>query len=364
MTEASAPARRARRSGAVAGADEIAALAARVGSRGLGAGPLQPLVEEPGVSDILVNGPGEVWVDKGLGLERREVALGGPQEVRALAVRLAAAGGQRLDDASPFVDARLPDGTRLHAVLPPLAVDGTAISLRVLRRAAYPLEALVASGSVAPVVAETLAWLVLRRANVLVSGATGTGKTTLLAGVLALVPPDERIVCLEESGELDPDHPHVVRLVARQPNVEGVGGIDLTRLVREALRMRPDRIVLGECRGAEVREVLTALSTGHEGSWATVHARTAQDVPARLEALGALAGLSPSMVAAQAGAAVDAVVHLRRDAGRRRVAQIGATAVEGDRLVVREVLGVDAGGGVRRGSGWPAFEQRWCGAGR
>lgn len=341
-------------------ADDIAALAARVGTRAQGAGALQVLLDEPGVSDVLVNGPGAVWVDRGSGLERCEVDVGDRAEVRALAVRLAAVGGQRLDDASPVVDARLPDGTRLHAVLPPLAVDGPVISLRVLRRAAFPLDVLVRSGSVAPVVATVLSGLVRRRANVLVSGATGTGKTTLLAGLLALVPHEERIVCLEESGELDPDHPHVVRLVARRPNVEGVGEVDLTRLVREALRMRPDRIVLGECRGAEVREVLAALSTGHEGSWATLHAHTAEEVPARLAALAALAGMSPATVAAQAGGALDAVVHLRRDGGRRRVAQLGEVAREGGELVVREVLAVDPDGAVRQGDGWAAFARRWC----
>ncbi len=361
MAEPSDGARLARRPGPWDDED-VAALAARVGRGSPDAGPLQVLLDEPGVSDVLVNGPGSVWVDRGAGLERCEIDVGERGDVRALAVRLAAVGGQRLDDASPVVDARLPDGTRLHAVLPPLAVDGPVISLRVLRRAAFPLPALVRCGSVAPVVAAVLTGLVLRRANVLVSGATGTGKTTLLGGLLALVPHDERIVCLEESGELDPDHPHVVRLVARRANVEGAGEVDLTRLVREALRMRPDRIVLGECRGAEVREVLTALSTGHEGSWATLHAQAAEEVPARLTALAALAGMSPQTVAAQAAGAVDAVVHLRRDGGRRRVAQLGEVLREGAGLVVREVLAVDPEGRARYGERWPAFAHRWTGA--
>ena len=349
-----------RRQGTVLGAEDVTALAAMVGSSTHGAGPLQVLVDEPGVSDVLVNGPGSVWVDRGAGLEKRDVDVGDDVQLRALAVRLAAAGGRRLDDAAPVVDARLPDGTRLHAVLPPLAVDGPQISLRVLRPSAFPLGALVAAGSVEPTVAGILTSLVRRRANVLISGATGSGKTTLLSALLALVPADERIVCLEESGELDPDHPHVVRLVARRPNVEGAGGVDLTQLVREALRMRPDRIVIGECRGAEVREMLTALSTGHAGSWATVHANSAQDVPARLEALAALAGLTPAAVAAQAAGALDVVVHLRRDAGRRRVAQIGEVARVETSLVVREVLSVDVGGAVRHAADWPDFARRWC----
>ncbi len=350
-----------RRRDRVLGAEDIAALAARVGSQIHGAGALQALLDEPGVSDVLVNGPGSVWVDRGRGLERRDLDLGDHAQVRALAVRLAATGGRRLDDAAPVVDARLPDGTRLHAVLPPLAVDGPVLSLRVLRRAALPLGTLVATGTVAPLVADVLDGLVRRRANGLVTGATGAGKTTLLAALLALVPADERVVCLEESGELDPEHPHTVRLVARRPNVEGAGEVDLTRLVREALRMRPDRIVLGECRGAEVREMLAALNTGHEGSWATLHANAAQDVPARLEALAALAGMAPAAVTAQAASALDVVVHLRRDGGRRRVAQIGEVLRDGADLVVREVLRVDAADVVHRGPGWPAFAARWCG---
>src|SRR5450759_3790449 len=223
---------------------------------------------------------------------------------------------------------RLPDGTRLHAVLPPVAAGGALISLRVLRRQPFRLAELVAGGSIAPAVALVLQGLVDGRANLLVSGATGTGKTTLLATLLSAVDPAERIVCIEEARELVADHPHVVHLVARRPNVEGAGEVGLAALVRHALRMRPDRIVLGECRGAEVREVLTALNTGHQGGCATVHANALVDLPARLAALGALAGMTPAAVAAQAVSALDAVVHLRRDGGRRYVAQVGAVLRE------------------------------------
>lgn len=343
----------------VLGREDLAGLPSRVRDELLGAGPLQPLLDEPGVSDVLVNGPDQVWVDRGAGLERSPVRV---PDVRALAVRLAAAGGQRLDDAAPVVDACLPDGTRLHAVLPPVGADGTLISLRVLRRTAFRLEELVAVGSVPPLVADVLCGLVVGRASLLVSGATGTGKTTLLATLLSVVDPGERIVCIEEARELAPTHPHVVHLVTRRPNVEGAGEVDLVALVRHALRMRPDRLVLGECRGAEVREVLTALNTGHQGGCATVHANALADVPARLAALGALAGMSPQAVAAQAVSALDAVVHLRREAGRRYVAQVG-TVVDGGagdgRWWVEPVLEVAASGLVLVTDAWAGFARRW-----
>lgn len=324
-----------------------------------GAGALQALLDEPGVTDVLVAEAGSVWVDRGCGLERSPTDLGDEAQVRALAVRLAAAGGRRLDDASPVVDARLPDGTRLHAVLPPVAQDGTVMSLRVLRRQRLGLADLVASRMVDPALAPVLRALVAGRATVLVSGATGSGKTTLLASLLALVPADERIVCLEESAELAPHHPHVVRLVTREPNVEGAGAVDLVALVRAALRMRPDRIVLGECRGAEVREVLAAFNTGHDGGWATLHANAVQDVPARLAAMAALAGMDGAALAAQAAAALDAVVHLRRDKGRRWVAQVGAVELDEGRLAVQEVVAATLQGGARYGPGWQRFAERW-----
>ncbi|MCL3861369.1 TadA family conjugal transfer-associated ATPase [Actinotalea sp. K2] len=344
--------------GGVMGRTDRAHLEGLVRAELHGAGPLQGLLEQPGVSDVLVNGPREVWVDRGRGLERADLDLGGTS-VRALAVRLAAAGGQRLDDAAPVVDARLPDGTRLHAVLPPVAGDGALISLRVLRRRAFSLDELVRAGSVAPALAPVLRALVSRRANLLVSGATGTGKTTLLATLLGLVPAHERIVCIEEARELAPDHPHVVGLVARRANVEGAGEVDLASLVRHALRMRPDRLVLGECRGAEVRELLTALNTGHEGGCGTLHANSVEEVPTRLEALGALAGMPREAVAAQAASALHAVVHLRREEGRRQVAQVGVVHREpgGELQVVPAIEQV--GGRVRRGPAWQVAVARW-----
>lgn len=327
----------------------------------LGAGPLQRWLDAPDVTDVLVNGPRDVWVEQAGRLRRVDVDLGTPDDVRALAVRLAAAAGRRLDDAAPTVDARLPDGTRLHAVLPPLADACTAVSLRVVRPHAFTLAELVASGSVAPALAPVLVALVDRRANVLVSGPTGAGKTTLLAALLSRVPHDQRIVLVEESGEMLPDHPHVVRLTARRANVDGAGGVGLADLVREALRMRPDRLVLGECRGAEVREVLAALNTGHEGGCATLHANTAADVPARLEAMAALAGLDRAAVAAQAVSAIDAVLHVRRahDGGGRRLAEVGVVGRSpSGELEVATALHVGADGHVRTGPGWARLAER------
>lgn len=332
-----------RASGRVLGTTALRELTRTAHAEIFGAGPLQRYLDEPGLTDVLVNGPDDVWVDRGAGLERVEVALGGPEAVRALAVRLAAAGGQRLDDASPVVDARLPDGTRLHAVVAPVCATGAVVSLRVLRTRTFRLDDLVAGGTVPHAWEAVLRGLVARRASVLVSGGTGTGKTTLLAALLALVPRDERVVCVEEARELDPDHPHVVPLTARRPNVEGAGGVDLADLVRAALRMRPDRIVLGECRGPEVREVLMALNTGHDGGLATIHANDVEVVPARLEALAALAGMDRAAVAAQAAGGLDVVLHLRRvrTAGttRRVLAQLGVV-----RQDERGALRVDVAG--------------------
>lgn len=327
-----------------------------------GAGPLQCWLDDPAVTDVLVNAPDEVWVERSGRLERTTTTFASAADVRALAVRLAAAGGQRLDDAAPAVDARLPDGTRLHAVLPPMAGPCPVISLRVVRPRPFTLAELVASGTVAPGLVPVLHALVTARASVLVSGATGSGKTTLLATLLSLVPPDERILVIEENGELQPCHPHVVRLVTRRANVDGAGRVDLPELVRHALRMRPDRIVLGECRGAEVRDVLAALNTGHEGGFATVHANAASDVPARLEALGSLAGLSRDALAAQAASALDAVLHLRRAGPGRALRHLDEVAVVGraadGALEVVTALRCRPGQAVERGPGWPLLRRR------
>jgi len=269
-----------------------------------------------------------VWLDRGFGLERVAVTFPDDAAVRRLAQRLAAGAGRRLDDASPFVDATLPDGTRLHAVLPPITAHPT-ISLRVLQRRRFTLAQLAP-----PDLAELLAAVVAARLAVLVSGGTGSGKTTLLGTMLATATPDERLVVIEDAAELEIDHPHIVRLVTRAPNVEGQGAIGLRELVRQALRMRPDRLIVGEFRGAEMAELLVALNTGHEGGAATVHANTASDVPARLVALGALAGLSRAAVISQVLGAIDVIVHLRRDGGSRRIDEIAVAQAGGTDLTV------------------------------
>lgn len=290
-----------------------------------GAGVLEPLLRLPGVTDVLVNAPDAVWVDCGQGLVRVPVSFDDAQDVRRLAQRLASQAGRRLDDAHPHVDARLPDGTRLHAVLPPIAIGSACISLRVPQRQPMRLGDLQALGTVDDRMAGQLEQLILDRRAFLVSGGTGSGKTTLLAALLALVPARERIVIIEDSAELRPEHPHCLGLQARLPNIEGAGAVTMRELVRQSLRMRPDRIVVGEVRGAEVIELLTALNTGHEGGCGTVHANAAADVPARLEALALTAGVPREALHGLATSGLDAIVHVDRDAqGRRRVAGVHA----------------------------------------
>lgn len=327
----------------------------------MSAGPLQRYLDDPAVTDVLVNGPDDVWVDRGHGVQRVPARFPDATHVRALAVRLAASGGQRLDDASPLVDARIPGGVRLHAVVAPVCAEGAVLSLRVPRRRTMTLDELVAARALPADWAPVVAGMVRRRAGVLVAGGTGTGKTTLLAALVGLVPHDERIVCVEEARELDPDHPHVVPLTARRPNVEGTGAVGLDELVRAALRMRPDRIVLGECRGAEVRDVLMAMNTGHDGGFTTLHASTAAHVPARLEALGALAGMDRAAVTAQTIGAIDVVLHLRRTGGRRHVAEIAVVDRDSDgRLAVVPVaVHVDDGVHVVDRRAWGALRERW-----
>jgi pilus assembly protein CpaF len=289
----------------------------------VGAGVLEPLLRERGVTDVLVNGPDQVFVDRGSGLELTDLRFPHESDVRRLAQRLAASVGRRLDDAMPFVDARLPDGSRVHAVLGCLASPGTCISLRVPAQRSFSLQDCIASGSLTPGAAQLLSRMIEARLAFLISGGTGSGKTTLLAALLALVPLRERIVIVEDSRELAPNHPHVVRIEGRPANAELAGAISLTDLVRQALRMRPDRLVVGEVRGAEICDLLTALNTGHEGGCGTVHANSTADIPARLEALASLGGLPRTALHAQLASALDAVIHVARDpAGRRRVAEI------------------------------------------
>ncbi|OYN84584.1 TadA family conjugal transfer-associated ATPase [Parenemella sanctibonifatiensis] len=335
-----------------------------------GAGLLDDLLRLDGVTDVLVNGPEEVYLDRGQGLERCQVPFEDDAAVRQLATRIAAAAGRRLDEGSPYVDARLPDGTRVHAILAPVADPGTCISLRVPARRTLDLTAWAGDAAGEAAVA-AVGDVVAQRASFLVTGGTGSGKTTLLSSMLALVDPGERIVVVEDSREINPRHPHLVRLEARPANAEGRGRVDLTDLIRQALRMRPDRLVVGEVRGAELTDLLTALNTGHEGGCGTVHANGVAELPARLAALGALAGWQESAVRAQALAALDVIVHVERRGGQRRIAEIGVlTTGPGGELSCVTALRFDPGSAaadagrrtvhepVRRGPGHRQLSER------
>ena len=299
-------------------------------------GPLGALVGDPAVSDVFVNPDGTVWADRGNGATREPALVLTASRARELAVRRISTGGRHVDEASPCADVRLGDGIRVHVVLPPVSGGGAVLSIRVPATERPTLDDLEARGFFGPGDADRVRGLVGDRANLLVSGAAGSGKTTLLAALLAAAPAGERIIVIEDVAELRIDHPHVIALEARQSNLEGAGAVQLDRLVREALRMRPDRLVVGECRGAELRELLNALNTGHDGGAGTVHANSLADVPARVEALGALCGLSSTAVARQAVSALDAVLHVERTDRGRHLAAVGALALDRrGRLAVR-----------------------------
>ena len=311
-----------------------------------GTGPLEALLADDTVTDICVNGPNCVYVDSGAGLERSAVRFESEAAVRRLASRLAASCGRRLDDAQPFCDGHITrdDGTllRFHAVLAPTAQAGTCISLRVLHTASATLDDLVARGALSGEVAEVLRGVVAKRKAFVVVGGTGSGKTTLLSALLAEVDPAERIVAIEDTLELTPDHPHVVNLTTRGANSEGAGEITIADLVRQSLRMRPDRVVVGEIRGAEVVDLLAALNTGHDGGAGTLHANSIAEVPARFEALAALGGLDRAGLHAQLAAAIDVVIVVKRHPdGTRRLHQIGV--LEGQPVRAKVVWDADTG---------------------
>ena len=302
---------------------DLRAAAYQVRSELTGAGVLERYLADPEVTDVLVNAPDSVWIERAGMLSRADVRFPDEAAVRRLAQRLAAQAGRRLDDAAPCVDGVLPDGARLHAVLPPVAVKGTLISLRVPPRRAFTLDRLTAGGLTTEHGARLLKAIATARLSYLVTGGTGSGKTTLLGALLGLVPPDERIVVTEECAEVVVDHPHVARLQCRIANQENRGAVNLRTLVRQALRMRPDRVVVGEVRGPEVLELLAAMNTGHDGCAATLHANGVEDVVARVEALAAPAGLDRAGLHAQLASAVQVVMHLVREKGNRRLASIG-----------------------------------------
>lgn len=305
---------------------------------------LLELINDTEVSDIVINPNGEVFIERAGSLCPVELHI---ENTRHLAVRLAAAAGRRLDDACPIVDGQILGRVRVHAILAPLATSGAtmeqaaAISLRIARPTHFSLTDLERRGMLGPDARRLIEHLVATRKNVVVCGATGSGKTTLLAAALSQVAASERLVIIEEARELHPTHRHVVSLQAREANVQGAGEVTMSQLVRAALRMRPDRLVLGEARGAEIRDVLAAMNTGHRGCWLTLHANAASDLPARLVALGALAALSEQAITAQAGAALDVVIQLARVGGRRTVHEIAAIVRRRGELQVTSLLSRD-----------------------
>jgi pilus assembly protein CpaF len=323
---------RAESGGVAADLDVLAALRT-LRQEFTGAGPLDELLRDTRTTDVLVCGPSVVWVDRGSGLERTGVRFPDDAAVRRLA--------QRLADI----------GVRLHAVLAPVSADGTCLSLRVLRPATHDLAALRTLGTVDATGEALLRAVLSARLAFLVSGGTGTGKTTILGALLGMVSGSERIVTVEDVAELRPRHPHVVRLVSRPANIEGAGGVELRDLVRQALRMRPDRIVVGEVRGGEVCELLAALNTGHDGGAGTVHANSAEEVPARMEALASTGGLSRAALHSQLAAAIQVVLHMRRlPTGMRVLDAIGVPAVGEQGVVVRTVWVRGAGLTRERGA--------------
>ncbi|WP_082514849.1 CpaF family protein [Yonghaparkia sp. Root332] len=294
-------------------------------------GPLARAVEDDATTDVFVTGDGAVWRDAGAGVHRVPGIRLDATAARELAVRLIEHGGRHIDEATPCADVRIGDGMRVHAALPPIAWAGPALSIRLPRSRPVTL----ADSGLAPAVVDALRGALSDRRTVLVTGATGSGKTTLLAAWLSEAAPTERIVVIEDVAEARIRHPHVVGLECRQANLEGAGEVDLARLVREALRMRPDRLVVGECRGAEVREFLAALNTGHRGGAGTLHANSLADVPSRLEAVGMIAGLDPLALARQALSGIDLVVHLARALGGARTAELGRFRLDGrERLAI------------------------------
>lgn len=314
-------------------------------------GPLCDPLQDPEVTDVMLNADGRVWVDAGDGV----IPWGGeriePGQARDLAIHLAADCGQRLDDAMPFVDGvitRLPrgisaDAVRVHAILAPpvsgsVEEPGVCISLRVLRQSAHTLEGMCAAGLAPDAVADHLRELVHERRNILITGGTGTGKTTLLSALLGEVSPWQRILVVEDTPELANRGVNSVHLAARRGNAEGAGEITMTQLIKQCLRMRPDRIIVGEVRGEEIADLLVALNTGHSGSAGTLHSNGLSAVPGRLEALGAMAGLSPAALARQAADGIERIIHLRRTPVGRRIEAIGALRLDSrDRLMVERL---------------------------
>ncbi|HET6849084.1 MAG TPA: CpaF family protein [Gaiellales bacterium] len=314
----------------------------------LGAGPLEPLMRDPDVTEVIVNGPHEVYAERRGTLRRERIEFEDAAHLRHVIERIVSAVGRRVDEASPMVDARLPDGSRVNAVIPPVAIDGPLLTIRRFASGGLRIEQLVAIGSLDDAQADLLRICVERRLNVVISGGTGTGKTTLLNALAAFIAAEERIVTVEDAAELRLAQPHVVRLETRPANVEGRGAIDLRALVRNALRMRPDRIVVGEVRGPEALDMLQAMTTGHDGSLTTVHASSTADALRRIETMVLMAGLDLPHAAVRdhVRSAVDVIVQLVRGADGTRS--------------VRAVEGWDRGRGLLRRLDADLIETLWA----
>ena len=321
----------------------------------LGLGPLQPLLADPSISDILVNGPEQVWLERRGRLERSSVHFDDEAHLRRVIDRIVSRIGRRIDELSPMVDARLPDGSRVNAVIPPLAIDGSSLSIRRFAVDPFTLADLLRMQALSAPMAQLLQGLVQARLNVLISGGTGSGKTTLLNVLSASIPAHERIVTIEDAAELQLQQPHVVRLESRPPNIEGEGEISQRALLRNSLRMRPDRIILGEVRGAEVLDMLQAMNTGHDGSMTTLHANSPRDALTRLEHMLGMAGLQldPRSLRQQIGSALSVVVQVSRlsDGQRKLMSVQEITGTEGEVLSMQEIFrfeqtGLDAEGRV------------------
>lgn len=300
---------------------ELVDLIAQLNSEHFGLGPLNELLQIPDITDVVVHGHSDIWIDRGLGMERMPSPWSNEEQVRTFAIQLAVANARRLDELNPFVDIQLPTGIRCHIIAPPLSTSGTQISLRIPHAMRPTLNELLRDQD--PTVVELMKSLIATKKSMMICGGTGTGKTTLLAAILRESVPSERIVVIEDATELSIDHPHVVMLQGRLPNSEGIGEIPLRTLVRQALRMRPDKIVVGEIRGAEVLEFFAALNTGHRGCAATIHANGAADVITRVQLLGAMNGLSDEAIHLQLASAIDVIVELRRIGARRVISEIG-----------------------------------------
>jgi pilus assembly protein CpaF len=342
--------------GAPLGLPQRQLLARRIEDEVLGLGPLEPLLSDPTVSDILVNGAKSVYVERRGKLEPTTISFHDDAHLMNIIDRIVSAVGRRVDESSPMVDARLADGSRVNAIIPPLAIDGPVLSIRRFAVERLGITDLLKIGTLTQPVADTLRAIVLGRLNVVISGGTGAGKTTMLNVLSGFIPATERIVTIEDSAELQLQQPHVVRLETRPPNIEGKGEVPQRELLRNSLRMRPDRIVVGEVRGAEALDMLQAMNTGHDGSLTTVHANSPRDAIGRIETMVSMTGISFPIRAlrAQIASAVNIVIQVQRgDDGRRRLVSIQEiSGMEGDIISMSEIFtfrrtGVDAEGNVQ-----------------